>query len=65
MNVDIIFKIAGVGILTTVLNQLLSHWGRDDIAMLTTVAGLILVLLMAVDMVSEFFSTIRSTFGLY
>ncbi len=65
MNIDIIFKIALIGILVTIISQLLSRWGRDDIAMITTVAGLIIVLLMVVNMVSEFFSTIKSIFQLY
>ena len=65
MSVDIIFKIAAIGILVTLISQLLSRWGRDDIAMITTVAGLIIVLLMAVDMVSDFFETIKSMFNLY
>ena len=65
MSIDIIFKIALIGILVTIISQLLSRWGRDDIAMITTVAGLIIVLLMVVNMVSEFFSTIKSIFQLY
>ncbi len=65
MNIDIIFKIAGIGILVTVLNQLLTRWGRDDIAMITTVVGLIVALLLAVDMVADFFNTIKSAFSLY
>lgn len=65
MNIDIIFKIAGIGILITMLNQLLTRWGRDDIAMITTVVGLIVTLLMAVDMVADFFNTIKSAFSLY
>ncbi len=65
MSIDIVFKIAAIGILITVLNQLLSRWGRDDIAMVTTVAGLIIVLLMAVDMVGEFFTTVKNVFQLY
>ena len=62
MSIDIIFKIAAIGILVTVLNPLLTRWGREDIAMVTTIAGLIVVLLMAVDMVGDFFSTIKSVF---
>ena len=62
MSIDIIFKIAAIGILVTVLNQLLTRWGREDIAMVTTIAGLIVVLLMAVDMLGDFFSTIKSVF---
>ncbi|MBE7092450.1 MAG: stage III sporulation protein AC [Clostridiales bacterium] len=65
MSIDIIFKIAAIGILVTLISQLLTRWGRDDIAMITTVAGLIIVLLMALDMVSEFFQTIKSVFQLY
>lgn len=65
MSIDIVFKIAAIGILTTVLNQLLTRWGREDIATITTVAGLIIVLLMAVDMISSFFETIKSTFNLF
>ena len=60
MDIEIIFKIAAIGILVTLINQLLSRWGRDDIAMITTVAGLIIVLIMALEMVTEFFSTIKS-----
>ena len=65
MSIDIVFKIAAIGILTTVLNQLLTRWGREDIATVTTVAGLIIVLLMVIDMISNFFDTIKSTFNLF
>ncbi len=65
MNIDIIFKIAAIGILVTLISQLLARWGREDIAMITTVAGLIIVLLMALDMVADFFQTIKSVFQLY
>ena len=65
MSIDIVFKIAAIGVLVTLLNQLLTRWGREDIAMVTTVAGLIIVLLMAVDMVEDFFSAVRSAFQLY
>ncbi len=65
MSIDIIFKIAAIGILVTLISQLLTRWGRDDIAMITTVAGLIIVLLMALDMVLEFFQTIKNVFQLY
>ncbi len=65
MSIDIVFKIAAIGILTTVLNQLLTRWGREDIATVTTVAGLIIVLLMVIDMISNFFETIKSTFNLF
>lgn len=65
MSIDVLFRIAAIGVLVTLLNQLLSRWGREDIAMVTTVAGLILVLLMAVDLVSDFFDTIKSAFSFY
>lgn len=65
MSIDIIFKIAAIGILVTIISQLLTRWGRDDIAMITTVAGLIIVLLMALDMVADFFQTIKTVFQLY
>lgn len=65
MSIDIIFKIAGIGILVAVLNMLLNRAGKEEMALLTTIAGLILVLLMVLDMISGLFTTIRSLFGLY
>ena len=60
MNVDVVFRIAGIGIIVTVISQLLTRAGRDDIAMLATLSGLVVVLLMVVNMISDFFSSIRS-----
>lgn len=65
MNIDLVFKIAAIGILIAVLNQLLIRAGRDDIALLTTIAGLIIVLLMVVDLVSNLFASVKNIFGLY
>lgn len=65
MGIDVIFKIAAIGILTAVLNQLLTKAGKEEIAMMTTIAGLIVVLLMIIDMVSGLFDTIKQAFGLY
>ena len=65
MNIDIVFKIAAIGLLVAVLNQLLTKAGRKDIAMMTTIAGLILVMLMVINMVSGLFETIKQVFGLY
>ena len=59
MSVDILFRIAGIGIIVTVIAQLLTRAGRDDIAMLATLSGLIVVLVMVVDMVSDFLSSVR------
>lgn len=64
MDIDFVFKIAAIGILITVVAQVLSRAGREDIATLATLAGLIVVLLMVVDMVSEFFRDIRTMFDL-
>ena len=61
---DFIFKIAAIGIIVTVLNQVLIRSGREDQAMLTTLAGLVVVLLMVVNSVAELFETVKSLFGL-
>jgi len=65
MSIDIIFKIAAIGILIAVLNQLLTRAGREDIALLTSITGLVIVLLMVIDLVSNLFETIKRIFGLY
>lgn len=64
MDVDFVFKIAGIGIVVTVIGQVLSRAGRDDIAMLTTLSGLVVVLMMVVGMISSFFTSIRGMFAL-
>ena len=64
MDVDLIFKIAAIGILVAVLNQLLIRSGREEQAMLMTLAGLIVVLSMIVTQISELFATVKSVFGL-
>ena len=63
-GVDLIFKVAAIGILVAVLNQLLVRSGREDQAMLTTLAGLIVVLLMVIQQISYLFDTIKSIFDL-
>ncbi len=63
-GVDLIFKVAAIGILVAVLNMLLVRAGRDDQAMMTTIAGLIVVLLMVIQEISNLFSTIQKVFGL-
>ena len=60
MDIDFVFRIAGIGIIVTVISQLLTRAGRDDIALLATLSGLVVVLLMVVSMISDFFTTIRS-----
>ena len=64
MSVDLIFKIAAIGIIVAVLNQLLVRSGREEQAMLTTLAGLIVVLYILVEQIAGLFSTIKSVFGL-
>ena len=64
MTIQMIFKIAAVGILVSVLNQVLKHSGREDQAMLTTLTGLIVVLTMVVNQISELFTTIKYLFDL-
>ena len=64
MEVDLIFKIAAVGILVAVLNILLSRSGRDEQALMVTLAGLICVLVLVVREISDLFSLIKQLFGL-
>ena len=64
MNVVFIFKIAAIGIVVAVLNQLLQRSGREEQAMMTTIAGLIVVLMMIVTEISNLFDTIKSIFNL-
>ena len=65
MDVSVILKIAAVGLLTAGVNQILKKADKDEIATLTTLAGLVIVLLMVVNMVSELFETLRTLFLLY
>lgn len=62
IDIDIVFRIAAVGILIAVLNQVLSRAGRDDQAMITTLAGLIVVLYWVIGYISELFNTIQTMF---
>lgn len=64
MDIDILFRIAAIGILVTVISQLLTRVGREDIAMLATLSGLVVVLIMVINMISELFTAIRSMFSL-
>jgi len=64
MNVDLIFKIAGVGMIVAVLNQLLTRAGREEQALLTTIAGLVVVLLILSQEIGNLFDTIKDIFDL-
>lgn len=63
MDVDLIFKIAAVGILVAVLNILLTRSGREDQALMTSITGLVVVLVIVVQKISELFDLIRDLFG--
>ena len=64
MDIKLVFKIAAIGIIVAVLNQLLIRSGREDQAMMTTLAGLVVVLSILVKQISTLFATIRSLFAL-
>ena len=64
MDIDLVFKIAATGIIVAVLNQLLIRSGREDQAMMTTLAGLIVVLTMLVRQISDLFQMVKTLFGL-
>ena len=64
MNVDLLFKISAIGILVAVLHQVLVRAGREDQAMMTTLAGVVIVLTIVIKEISTLFSTVRSLFNL-
>lgn len=64
MDVDLIFRIAAIGILVSVLNQVLTRSGRDEQATMTTLAGLVVVLMMVVQEISNLFNLVKTLFGL-
>ena len=64
MSVDLLLKIAGMGILVAVLNQVLSKAGRDDQAMMVTITGLVIVLMIVAKEISSLFSSVKTMFGL-
>lgn len=64
MDIELVFKIAAIGIIVAVLNQLLIRSGREEQAMMTTLAGLIVVLMMIISQISVLFETIKNLFAL-
>ena len=64
MNIELLFKIAAVGILVAVLHQVLVRAGREDQAMMTTLAGLVIVLTMVINQISGLFDAVRTMFNL-
>ncbi|NLB43282.1 MAG: stage III sporulation protein AC [Clostridiales bacterium] len=65
MSVDIIFKIAAIGILVAVINMILEKAGKEEIAMMVTLTGVVIVLLMVVNLINQLFQNIKSIFKLY
>ena len=63
MEIDLIFKIAGVGIIVAILGQLLKRSERDEQALMITIAGLVVVMVMLVSEISKLFETVKSSFG--
>ena len=64
MGVELIIKIAGVGLLTAVVNQVLKHSGKDEMATFATLAGVAVALTMILDIVFQLFETIKTMFGI-
>ena len=64
MDINLLFKIAGIGILVAVLHQVLSKAGRDDQAMMVSLAGMVIVLTIVVNEISDLFATVRTVFNL-
>ena len=59
---EIIFKLAGIGLITSIVNQILKHCGKEEIASVTTLAGLIISLLMMLELVQDLFETVKTLF---
>ncbi len=64
MDIDLLFKIAGIGILVAVLNQVLTKAGREDQAMMTTLTGIVIVLMLVITQINNLFETVRTVFKL-
>ncbi len=65
MNVDMIFKIAAIGLVIAIVNVVLQKAGREEIAMMTTLAGIVIVLLMVINLINQLFQSVKSIFRLY
>ncbi len=63
MNVEIIFKIAAIGLLTAIIGQILKQTGKDEISTLATLAGLVIVLIMVLNLVGDLFTTLKTIFN--
>ncbi len=65
MTVELVFRIAAIGLITSLLAQVLTKAGREEIAALATLAALVIVLLMVVDLIRDFFESVRTIFAVY
>ena len=65
MSVDLVFRIAAIGLIVSLLAQVLNKAGREEIATLRTLSGVVIVLLMVADLIGSFFSSMRSIFLIY
>jgi len=65
MNMDIIFQIAGIGIIVTVINQILKKSERDEMATMVTLTGIVVVLMLVVHMIADLFDTVKTMFQFY
>lgn len=65
MQIDVIFKIAAVGIIVTIVCQILKKSDREDVATIVSLAGLIIVLTVVIDMIGDLFESVRGIFGLF
>lgn len=63
METDIIFKIAAIGILTAIIGQVLKNSGKDDIATIATLSGVVIALIMVLDLIGKLFNTVKTMFG--
>jgi len=59
---EIIFKLAGIGLITSIVNQILKHCGKEEIASITTLAGLVVSLLMVINLIQDLFNTVKNLF---
>ena len=64
MDIELIFQIAGIGIIVSVMNVLLTRSGRDEQALMITIAGLVIVLFVIVNKIAQLFETIKTVFGI-
>ena len=64
MDIDLIFKVAAIGIIVSILNQVLSKSGREEQATMTTLTGLVVVLMMVVGEIAKLFETVKTVFGI-